>query len=496
MLVNFYSNNIEYGITIPVRVYKFTAITEPNYKIQENSKVDVLGELILTLLENKEKFNYKKLINTIGMPDKYTKLIDAEIKELKDNKNIVLDNDNNIKKININTSHKEYFYIVYDCLNNKFMEYIIPQKEFEQNYLKRQKKLRGVELYPLHGRNENVGKLKNYEICYNIKTKIDESNEAIFLYKENDQEEHNIYGPPYRINLDRIENIYNPIIAEFIIKVNFDQNKNIYFEAPYTKDNNSIYINSYIANKVKNSDIINMIDKNKFNEMQYCEEQGLLNLDKYKKYDKYKKENDLDAYNQRIKNAKKLFVFYEMLNIDGETYKSCSVPILELDKIVKSILKEITDKFVEVTVDRETDSKKNRTCIRKFTELDEINDIKIISSILDKNTKKIHEGRKMIEFTGQESIVSYLICIYLSKFFNDNNYEKEIFDFFSKDRESIKFLNDVWMYRNNTVHSVEKRDIYDIDYDMDNMYKERLKEVFEELIAGLMNFIKKIKGDK
>ena len=92
--------------------------------------------------------------------------------------------------------------------------------------------------------------------------------------------------------------------------------------------------------------------------------------------------------------------------------------------------------------------------------------------------------------------MSYLICIYLSKFFNDNNYEKEIFDFFSKDRESIKFLNDVWMYRNNTVHSVEKRDIYDIDYDMDNMYKERLKEVFEELIAGLMNFIKKVKGDK
>ena len=135
------------------------------------------------------------------------------------------------------------------------------------------------------------------------------------------------------------------------------------------------------------------------------------------------------------------------------------------------------------------------TAVNDFVELDEINnikDIKIIELLLDKKSKKICEGRKIIEFIGQDSIVSYLRCIYLSKFFTDDKYEEEVFNLFSKDSDIIKFLNDVWLCRNNTVHSIEKESKYEVEFDMDNMQKERLQEVFEELTEGLMNFIKKI----
>lgn len=488
MFINFYSNNIEYGVTIPVKAYKINTVSD-----KKSKTVDVLGDLILDLLVEGEKFDENRLLNIIGMPHKYEKLVRYEINELRDNKNIVI-KDGYIYKIDRKTKYIEIFYVLYDCINNRFMDYIIDQRSFERNYLKKDNDLRNLNLYNIEkNSNKNFSKLENYKVCYGIEQLITSSNKICNVYEAEENEidfiENNVFGPHYEIYLENVENIENPIIADFIIKLNFNEKGNVYFEEPFTKSIDSIYINKYVANKVKEEQLIKMINNNDFDEMIDCENKSLEKVEEYKKYDICFNKNDLNAYNQRIESAKKVFMFYELLNIEKDIYKNYSSPILELEKIIKSILKEIVDKFKESKMTRKA------TAVNDFVELDEINnikDIKIIELLLDKKSKKICEGRKIIEFIGQDSIVSYLRCIYLSKFFTDDKYEEEVFNLFSKDSDIIKFLNDVWLCRNNTVHSIEKESKYEVEFDMDNMQKERLQEVFEELTEGLMNFIKKI----
>ena len=488
MFINFYSNNIEYGITIPVKAYKINTVSD-----KKSKTVDVLGNLILDLLVEGEKFDEDRLLNIIGMPHKYEKLVRYEINELRDNKNIVL-SDGYINKIDRKTKYIETFYVLYDCINNRFMDYIIDQRSFERNYFKKDNYLRKINLYNVEKNlNKKFSKLENYEICYGIQQLIISSNKICNVYEDDENEidylENSVFGPHYEVYLENVENIENPITADFIIKLNFNEKGDVYFEEPFTKSIDSIYINKYIANKVKEEQLIKMINSNDFDEMIYCENKSLEKVNDYKKYDVCINNNDLDAYNQRIESVKKVFMFYELLNIEKDIYKNYSSPILELEKIIKSILKEIVDKFKKSKMTRKA------TAVKDIVELDEINnikDIKIINLLLDKKSKKIYEGRKIIDFIGQDSIVSYLRCIYLSKFFTDDEYEKEVFNLFSKDRDIIEFLNDVWLYRNNTVHSIEKESKYEVEFDMDNMQKERLQEVFQELIEGLMAFIEKI----
>ena len=284
MFINFYSNNIEYGITIPVKAYKINTVSD-----KKSKTVDVLGDLILDLLVEGKKFDEDRLLNIIGMPHKYEKLVRYEIKELRDNKNIVL-SDGYINKIDRKTKYIETFYVLYDCINNRFMDYIIDQRSFERNYFKKDNDLRKINLYNVEKKlNKKFSKLENYEICYGIQQLIISSNKICNVYEDDENQidylENGVFGPHYEIYLENVENIENPITADFIIKLNFNKKGHVYFEEPFTKSIDSIYINKYIANKVKEEQLIKMINNNDFDEMICCENKSLEKVNDYKKYD-------------------------------------------------------------------------------------------------------------------------------------------------------------------------------------------------------------------
>ena len=109
-----------------------------------------------------------------------------------------------------------------------------------------------------------------------------------------------------------------------------------------------------------------------------------------------KSKNKINKLKVGVSLISSLLIFYLMIGknlslnkespIEKDIYKNYSSPILELEKIIKSILKEIVDKFKESKMTRKA------TAVNDFVELDEINnikDIKIIELLLDKKSKKI-----------------------------------------------------------------------------------------------------------
>ena len=120
-------------------------------------------------------------------------------------------------------------------------------------------------------------------------------------------------------------------------------------------------------------------------------------------------------------------------------------------------------------------------------------DIRIIKSFINENIKRVSKDFKVIREIGQTSIVSYLKAIYLSKYFTQADFDNNVFEIFVRDNKLIEFLNDVWLYRNNTGHNVEKGRHYDSAYDLDIMNQERLREVMDELTEGLIYFVSVVK---
>lgn len=481
MHINFYKNNIDCAVVIPTLVY------EINVKVKGNSKnyTDILGETILSLIETGEKLDIDKLLKLIGIPFKYKKLLECEINELLDNKVLSLDEDGKVAEINNSKNyHLETFYVIYDRVNKILLDYIIPKDEFRERYLKAFD-FDSNKTYYLGKESRKYIPEEKYKLCYQLQELINKSNNLSNLEEdeESQEEDGNFIRPFYEIHLDTIDNIDNPIEADFLIKIITNENQKIEFQSPFYITTYSKYIESCIKPKVDESKLLNILKKEYqiYLYLDKCKEKSMTYVNEYSKYDKDK---------SRLSEVEKISLYKEVLLLEGDAYKSFSLVIENINKILKSLLKECTISFAKSLVE------KKNICINNLVELGDMKEILLVKSFIYKRQKFIHKDREIIKSIGESSIVSYLKCIFISKFLTNNPYEARVFDIFSKDVKLMSFMNEAWLYRNNTSHNIEKQEIYKSEYDMDNMQKERLIEVISELMDGLMYFVQTIKEIK
>ena len=487
MYINFYRDKLDYAISIPVLAYKINTFTKG-----KNGDIDVLGETIINLISEGEKLDVDNITRMIGIPYKYRKLVEYEVNELLDGNKITVDQNNIILSKSKEDKSKEEFYVLYDKENNTFLNCIIPAWEFKKRYLVYENFDRDKSYYL----NTNIKNkdINRYTICYKIQELITKSNIVSNIDLENSQGELDLFEysnendifirPFYEIRLDTVENIENPIEADFLIKAYINQKQEIEIEDPFTGDNTSVYIEQCVKNRLDKSKLIKLLNNNnEFMQIDKCSQKAKVYFEEYKKIDNNK---------ERLNYIERISLYKELLLLDSNIYKNFGLATIEIEKVVKSRLKDIVDKFNESKM-----SLRNVTIsgLCSNNELDFVEDIKIVQTIKNYDHKLIYNNKKVINSIGESSISSYLKCIYMSKYFTQDTYEKEVFKLFTSDSRVVKFLNDIWLYRNNTSHNIEKNKyFYNSEYDMDVMYKERLLEVTQDLMTELIYFVDAIKS--
>lgn len=471
MYINYYGNNVLNSIVLPVYLFEINAKSN-NVK---NNNLDVLGEAILGLLDVNEVIDITYISNLLGMPSKYKKLIEYEINELCDAGNITIDENKKVLSLNnVAESYLESFYVIYDRVNKIFLDAIIPKNELDKKMYYRDENIKTADNYIIEEKERSY--IQGYNICYLIQQLISKSNNSI-KFDEEDSEYSQIdemVRPFYRINLDTVENLDKPIEGYFLYKVSLNKEMEIEYEDPFTRNNYYTYIEKNIINKVDYKKVKSIIKRFDFIDMDFIKDKIQEYLKTYTSFD-----ND----GTRLEHIDKIAYYKAVIDLEGEDYKKVASPINNFDKVAKSILKDIVDKFADSKFE------KKNIKVGSFNTLSNINDIRIIESFINENIKKISKDFKVIREIGQTSIVSYLKAIYLSKYFSQAEFDKNVFEIFSTDYKLIKFLNDVWLYRNNTGHNVEKGRHYDSEYDLDIMSQERLREVMDVLTEGLIYFV-------
>lgn len=486
MYINFYREKLDYAISIPVLAYKINTFTKG-----KKGDIDVLGDAIINLISEGEKLDIDNITRLIGIPYKYRKLVEYEVNELLDGNKIKVDSNNIIESKSKEDKSKEEFYVLYDKENNTFLNCIIPAWEFKKRYLVYENFDRDKSYYL----NTNIKNkdINRYTICYKIQELITKSNIVSNIDLENNPGELDLFEynnendifirPFYEIRLDTVENIENPIEADFLIKAYINQKQEIEIEDPFTGDNTSVYIQQCVQNRLDKGKLIKLLNNNnEFMQIDKCSKKAKVYFEEYKQIDNNK---------ERLNYIERISLYKELLLLDSNIYKNFGLATIEIEKVVKSRLKDIVDKF-----------KKSKTPVRNISisglclknELDFVEDIKIVQAIKNYEYKLIQSEKKIINIIGESSISSYLKCIYMSKYFTKDNYEEEVFKLFTSDSRVVKFLNDIWLYRNNTSHNIEKNKyFYNSEYDMDVMYKERLLEVTQDLMTELIYFVDAIK---
>lgn len=476
MYINYYGKNVLNSIVLPV--YLFEIKVKSSNK-SDNSNLDVLGEAILGLLEENQVIDIMYISNLLGIPGKYKKLIEYEINELCDAGNIIIDENKKVLKLNnVVEAYLESFYVIYDKINKIFLDAIIPKSELDKKIFYRDEEIKTADNYIIEEKERYY--IQRYNICYQIQQLIAKSNSSI-NFDEEDSEYSDInemVRPFYRIDLETVENLDKPIEGYFLYKVLLNKEMEIEYEDPFTRNNYSIYMEKNIIKNIDNKKVKNSIKRFEFIDMDFIKEKIQKYLKTYIKFDKDE---------TRLEHIDKIAYYKAVIDLEREDYKKVASPINNFDKVVKSILKDIVDKF------EDSKFEKRNVKVGSFNDLSSINNITIIESFINENIKRISKDFKVIRNIGQTSIVSYLKAIYLSKYFTQEEFEKDVFKIFSTDYKLIEFLNDVWLYRNNTGHNVEKGKHYDSAYDLDNMNQERLREVMSSLTEGLIYFVSVVK---
>ncbi len=480
MYVNFYGNNLNRAISIPMNVYKINAFSW----VEKEEKLDVIGSILLDILKIDKKIDYRELANKIGVGRKYELLIKNEIKELKDRKMIEVEEESGILKSKeegkIRT--KENFYVFYDLINQKLLECILTEGQYN---IYKKSNIDDEKIYKIDEKYIQPSKDRLYEELYEL---IEKSNKLCDSLEDAEDNELNL-TPFYKIDLDIIENINQPERVDFLISISssYDNNNIVRLRDPITEEEDSIYIKNYIRNKVeKNSKIEEFLDDDfDFKRMKAIRKEVKEEIEK-----KYK---NILIDDDEKKILRDLIFFEKSLNEEDELlYKDCFFNEIDLDSEIKKRFKIILNKFIDVNL------KTNTTLNNIFDSYKELNSLKkilIIRVILKRGNEKIklNPGEKAINIIKKSSIKDYLKLIYIAAkniLHENDSYEEKVYDIF-KDEKMVDSLNRLWLYRNNTVHREEDGDKYRPEYNLKILSKERLREVMSEIIEDTIYFFEK-----
>ncbi|MPQ43666.1 hypothetical protein [Clostridium tarantellae] len=489
MYINLYGENIENAVFIPVYFFKVCVFEDSLIE----SKVDVLGQTILEMLDVGMKLDIDYLSRSIGIPSKYRKLLEFEVDDLKDNGLITVNENNNIEEISEDYKSAAYYYALYDRVNNNLMDVFIKEELFEKSIRKNHKidaskgyKLNfltrsNIDAYDLSSKVDNLIKKINKVID------IDKDNFKVKEIDENEKKELELLKEggliPYnKIHFNFIDNFNLKEEGELLLKTIITPEGNIGYECPFTYNNKSLYIDRYIWNNVDEKRIKSLINIDCFNQLEVCEKKVALYLEEYKNFDSNLERVEL--FNQAVYYSK-------ILECEGELYKNFQTPIIAYDKIAKGLLKDCIDKLG-------ISSREGKEIILKdYIIKDEeicnvLTEYLIFNTIVNKKTKIIRKGSKLQNSIFVGSIGDYLYIIYLAPFFCENDYSKKVYKLFTEDERLINFLNDLWLYRNNTTHNVEDGRYYDLRYDMEIKHKERQLQEYNVLLEELFYFVEKL----
>lgn len=469
MYINLYGKSLDGSVSIPVLAYKIKC------KIISDSdeSLDILAQTIINILEEKDKLDVMEISNILGIPQSYSKLVKYEVDELVDNKYIVIDSNNTIEKISVlNSTCTEDYYVLYDIKNKKMLECIIPSSEFKK-YISKKENGRNASkpkrCYEIQNYEKENRWIENYKISFEISELIAQANLS------------GMYGVSNEILLESIENINNPIEMKMLFKAYINKDNEVEYECPFYKEDYSVYIEKYIRKKEHETKLYKILMDDYYDMFGLCREKSNEFKNDYRKIDNDKK---------RLEYIEKIAHFKEAVSYNSDFYKNQGLIIHDLDKLSKSILKELLERY------NTSDETIKKIILNQNVSLNSIEDIDIIKAILKTTIYNVEKGKKILDIVGEKSLVSYLNGIFVSKFIIKQELVANVYEKISNDRRIVKFLNDVWQYRNSTTHNVEKAKHYNPEYDMENMYRERLQEVVEELVEELMYFVQEIKKIK
>lgn len=491
MHINFFGSNIEYGILLPVYVLKVNFYEDTEIK----DTIDELAFLIIQLLKKDEKVDEKIICRKIGIPIKYEKLILHEINELKD-KNIIKVNKDGIliEDIKFKKRENKVFYTFYDRFSKQLMEVLIPQNHFERMY----GRIRNFNEKNFYKLKVNNSFLEAYDISKKIKEFTFKFNKILEFYYDDLQinlKEKELYDnneikefveigliPKNKLIFNYIEDADSRVEAELVIKARIDENAEVAYEWPFTFDRKSLYMDKFIWNYLDKNRLKNILNIESFTILEKCINES---KDLNKKYEL------LDKNIERREFFNQAVYFYNVLKSDENLYRSLHTPISSYEKIIKSILNEYISKL-DVSIRDEKNITLKKLMSYDKEKVENLKKYTIFTSIYNVNIKNIRAGFNLNRDILITSISDCMQIIYLAPFLLKDELANKLFDLFSTDHRIINFVNNIWLYRNNTQHNIEKGRFYNPEFDMEKKYKDRQIEEYGVLIEDLFYFLKMI----
>lgn len=494
MYLNFYKRDLEVAVALPIYAIKVNVYEN----INKEKPLDILSRTVLELIKIYKEADVKKIAKMLGFEGKYERAIVYSIADLKKAQIIKLDERNKLieeKEIHVKVNS---YYAIYDSMNKNILECLIKEDTFNSIKFYKNEFLKSENIYKFNEDRKPHEQIVSKEIkklINKINVYNESKNEFDYMEEENQYNEFDDINrentseilkeleksiiPQDFIELESVSNHMEFEKLELLIKVVKDKSGNLRFQWPFNNDYQSIYVEKYIMNYFDENSkeykvLSNKIDNDDINYIMEVKSNIAKEISYYKKY-KLSKE--------RYDDLEKILFYREIIKLSGDFYKSIESPIGAFDKIIKSKFKDVTDKLGVC-------KKHKNFIVMDYFKNYSYNNV-LISSIKNRRIKPFYREKKLNYLIGESSISDYLTMIIIAPYVLKKRNE-EIIRFqksLLNDNRILDFINDIWLYRNTTTHSVEKGKYYDEKYDMTVKQKERIEEDINDYIVELEYFL-------
>lgn len=473
MDINFFKNNEEVLVSVPVFAYKALMYTEED-------NLDILQKHIIEVIDHYKHTNIDFICNNLGMPDEFKKIVDYEIRSLI-NEGLVSESHGEVKlneEVKIKTC--ELYYILFDKVNGMIIPQPIPAKDFEgklkRKYFKERYDIKPIVNRPFNDYDEINNEINN--ICKKYNKVFDVSRNEIGneIEEINDDFFNEVRMYKGKIYFKEIININNPIPMDFMVKAYRNEEGDIQYEWPFNKTNSSYFYKNLIHH-VTHKQLEELIIKVEEEELIKHDEE--LDSEKIRISVNFRLKGKNSNINQVvINNLCNLRETMEGRILKAKRFRSEHREVIQdMDEILKFMFTEIINKFSKVNYDMRQVSINN---IMTSEQIKSITNKQIFKSIKDKRVN-LRAGKKVHECIQIRSLLSFFIIIYLSWCVTNGELEKKIVSMFKGNTSLMDFIEEVRMYRNNTVHSIDKSIIYNEKYDLNELPESRVKEILTDL---------------